>query len=101
MRCGPDLLLLLVLIFRKWSSHIFEIYVMDSDGSNIRNLSNHTGTDYAPSWSPDGSQIVFNSDRDGARDIFIMDEDGSNVRNLTNHSEDDYIRNYFLASIFF
>ena len=44
-----------------------EIYVMDDDGKNQRNLTNHPSDDYAPSWSPDGTRIVFMSDRDGAR----------------------------------
>jgi len=39
--------------------------------------------DIHPAWSPDGSQIAFNSDRDGEFDIYVMNSDGSNVINLT------------------
>ena len=37
-----------------------------------------------PSWSPDGSQIAFESDRDGDYEIYIMAADGSNQRRLVN-----------------
>ncbi len=41
--------------------------------------------DHHPSFSPDGSQIVFSSNRvTGQRQLWIMDSDGSNPRQLTN-----------------
>ena len=40
-----------------------EIYVMDSDGTNLERLTRNRGNDTAPSWSPDGSRIVFESNR--------------------------------------
>ena len=41
------------------------------------------------SWSPDGSQIAFHSDRAGDFDIYVMDADGSNVVQLTDNLGDD------------
>ena len=38
---------------------------MDADGSNQTRLTRNNETDSATSWSPDGSQIVFSSTRDG------------------------------------
>lgn len=66
-----------------------EIYVMDADGSGQTRLTNHPATDTAPVWSPDGSSIAFQSDRDGRPDIYVMNADGSNVRRLTTHTADD------------
>ena len=75
-----------------------EIYVMDDDGKNQRNLTNHPSDDYAPSWSPDGTRIVFMSDRDGpvpkggglaTFEIYVMDADGGNQQRLTNHPRHD------------
>ena len=54
-----------------------DIYVMDTDGGNVRQL-----TDERPAWSPDGTR-TFQSDRDGDTAIYVMDTDGGNVRQLT------------------
>jgi len=62
-----------------------EIWVMNADGSNQRKLSAIQNTSNPgfyggqPSWSPDGTKILFN----GYREIFVMNADGSNVRPLT------------------
>jgi Tol biopolymer transport system component len=42
-----------------------------------------------PTWSPDGKQIAFVSDRDGNDEIYVMNVDGSNVKRLTNNPEQD------------
>ena len=43
----------------------FEIYVMNSDGSEIVRLTDNKALDFNPAWSSDGSKIAFISDRDG------------------------------------
>ena len=59
---------------------------MNSDGSNIKQLtfSNTDNTD--PTFSPDGSRIAFNSERDGNSEIYIMKHDGSRQMRLTQNS---------------
>ncbi len=63
-----------------------EIWLMDSDGSGPKKLTDH-GID--PSWSPDGRQIAFASHRDGIFQIYVMNADGSSVRRLTKHNAED------------
>jgi len=60
-----------------------EIYIMNSDGSNITRLTNNLAYDDSPSWSPDSTHIAFMSSRDGNDEIFIMKSDGSNIIQLT------------------
>ncbi len=59
-----------------------EIYVMDRDGANLTNLSDHEATDNQSSWSPDGQFIIFISDRAGTNDLWIMAADGSRQTKL-------------------
>jgi Tol biopolymer transport system component len=70
-----------------------EIYVMDSDGGNLINLSNSLAQESPQgdfSWSPDGSQILFHTDRDGDVEVYIMDATGENQTNLSNSPGNDF-----------
>ncbi len=60
-----------------------EIFVMNADGANLHKLTDNQTIDITPGWSPDGKQIAFSSNRDGAFQVYVMDADGSNVRQLT------------------
>ena len=54
-----------------------------TDGSGLTQLTDGTGDDYAPRWSPDGKKVAFVSRRDGNPEIYVMDADGKNVIRLT------------------
>ena len=69
-----------------------------SDGSGgdwvvgaIRNLTDHSASDFAPSWSPDGRRIAFYSNRDGNGEIYVMGSNGSNLRRLINEPDYDHV----------
>ena len=62
---------------------------MNPDGTGLKNLTDHPGSDEQPGWSPDDSKIVFQSHRDGNWEIYIMSTDGSNQRRLTDSLGDD------------
>lgn len=51
-------------------------------GTPVR-LTQHAAVDFHPAFSPDGSKIVFDSDRMGAWQIFVMDSVGGSVVRLT------------------
>ncbi|MFL5945167.1 MAG: TolB family protein, partial [Gaiellaceae bacterium] len=67
-----------------------ELWTMNADGSDRRNLTRHDGrkiSDIDPRWSPDGRRIAYSTDAtdvEGAgRQIWIMRADGSGIRQLT------------------
>ena len=59
-----------------------DIYTIDVDGSNRVQLTENQGDNEAPSWSPDGSLIAFNSTREGRSKIYIMTSFGTDQRRL-------------------
>jgi TolB protein len=67
----------------------FEIYKVRADGTELTNLSNTPGNNFRADWSPDGTRIVFASERDGNRELYVMNADGSNQVRLTNNQADD------------
>ena len=46
-----------------------DIYLMNPDGTEWVNLTNHPASDISPAWSPTGEQIIFSSDRDRFRGV--------------------------------
>ena len=50
-----------------------ELYVVDSDGENLRRLTSYGGVVHSPTWSPDGGRLAFTSYHDtGNLEIFEM-----------------------------
>ena len=72
----------IVFTSSKADGNIRDIYVMDTDGHNEVNLTDHLADDLSPVWSPTGEHILFVSDREGVPDLYLMEPDGSNVRRV-------------------
>ncbi len=73
------------------------IFLVDSDGSNVRRLTDGQADDKMPSWSPDGQKIVFDSNRDNSAgdtklqtEIYSMNADGTEQRRLTRNGYNDF-----------
>lgn len=65
-----------------------EIFVMDRDGGNKRQLTHNGAANWAPSFHPNGRQIIFSSNlhAPGTRDfdLYLMNADGTGLERLTN-----------------
>lgn len=70
------------IVFTSTRGDNSEIYIMNPDGSEQINLTQHRASDSDPVWSPTGTQILFVSDRAGTKDLYLMNADGTNVRKV-------------------
>jgi TolB protein len=59
------------------------VYAMNLRSHVVRPLTQGAWIDTSPCASPDGRQIVFNSDRSGSQQLFLMNSDGSNQRRIS------------------
>ena len=56
---------------------------MLAEGTDVRQLTVNNWFGASPAWSPDGTRIAFESDRDGELEIYTMRSDATDVRQLT------------------
>lgn len=76
--------------FRSKATGYWQIYTINTDGSDLRQLTLGAYDNMEAAWSPDGRLIAFVSTRDGNKEIYRMDADGSNQQRLTvNPGHDD------------
>jgi TolB protein len=69
-----------------------EIYRVSPDGATVQQLTkNQYEWDKHPTWSPDGTQILFYSNREtGRRQLWIMNADGNSQRNYTSDEYENW-----------
>ena len=67
----------------------FELYSMDTDSTNLVQITNNEVDDWSGVFSRDGKRIAFDANHDGDGDIFVVDVDGSNLKKLTNNFAED------------
>jgi Tol biopolymer transport system component/imidazolonepropionase-like amidohydrolase len=82
-----------------------DLYTVPITGGTPTQLTSGMALDAQPRYSPDGTRIVFTSDRDGGENVWIMSVDGSDTTQITSDRHDAYISpewtpdgNYVVAS---
>ena len=64
-----------------------EVYVMDADGSNVRQVTDNGAANFGPFWHPDGERIIWSSnmgDPSGREfDLYMIHKDGTGLERIT------------------
>ena len=63
---------------------------MNVDGTNVLQLTDSPANDRSPSWSADGTWIVFETDRDANSEVYRIGVDGTGPVNLGNDAGIDW-----------
>lgn len=74
----------------------YDIYVINSDGTDLTQLTATEASEDHPSWSPDGSRILFDADydEDGFYEMYSMAADGTDLVRLTTGTQNDQFGEY-------
>ncbi len=76
------------IVFSAGPAHAEDIYVVNADGSGLKQLTSDPAAEFDPAWSPDGRRVAYRHQTgdDATAEIYVMNADGSGQRNLTNNS---------------
>jgi TolB protein len=69
---------------------VSDIFVVNADGSGLRQLTKNMGMNSNPRWISDGQEIMFKSTQQDTSEILITDSTGKNLRKLANFEAKDW-----------
>ena len=65
------------------------IYIVDADGGQARQITTNPAYDTTPIWTPDGQNIVFCSTREKSKDVFMIPAKGGKPVRITTHPHNE------------
>ncbi|MDH3269919.1 MAG: amidohydrolase family protein [Gemmatimonadota bacterium] len=68
-----------------------DLYTIPISGGNATRITSGQAYDMQPRYSPDGSLIVFVSDRDGSENLWVANVDGTDAHQLTDDERESYM----------
>ncbi|MFP3940690.1 MAG: PDZ domain-containing protein [Thermoanaerobaculia bacterium] len=71
-----------------------DLWIARRDGSGVRRLTAHAGSESGPRFSPDGSLIAFTGEYDGNTDVYVVPVEGGSPRRLTWHPGNDVVADF-------
>ncbi|MGA7304573.1 MAG: protein kinase, partial [Rhodothermales bacterium] len=71
-----------------------DIFTMNVDGTDLRQVTTDPAGDFTPSWSPDGSEITFHSFRNGNRDVFVVPAEGGKPEIVDDNPSQDRFQDW-------
>src|SRR5258708_1448061 len=74
------------IAFVSGQNGVFKIFVVNADGSHLRQLSDNAPRDDNPQWSPDGNQIAFESYYVGYDNMFLIHTHSTNPSSPTSNT---------------
>lgn len=63
------------------------LFLINQDGSNEQQLTNHPSLNTSHTWAPDGHRIAFTSNRNGRLDLYVIDILTQELQQLTHNKE--------------
>jgi serine/threonine protein kinase len=67
-----------------------DIYIVDTQGNHLTQLTTSSSHDLYPSWSPDGKRIVYQTNEGGDQELAIVNISNKKAKNLTDNSCNDW-----------
>lgn len=74
---------------RETRQNVFQVFIMDIDGTHVRRLTHDSNNYFYPHFSPDGTRILFYSQNGVEDEIYLMGINGENCVNLTRRPGND------------
>ncbi|MEM9328654.1 MAG: amidohydrolase family protein [Bacteroidota bacterium] len=78
------------IAFQAYWDGNWHIYTVDTDGSNLKQMTTGDFDHREPHWSPDGTELAFSSDRNGSYDIWKLNIVGEKLEAITSGRGNEY-----------
>jgi len=75
------------VVFSSGKAGDFDIWTIELESGQLKQLTHGQYWNDSPRWSPDGKQITFISNRTGVPEVWLMDEDGGSQTQLTSNDK--------------